>query len=1253
MRGDAEKLERHGSRLTSNADRASIRYAYLDLPMDTELFESLLSKPESSTLDFKATGYNFSDSEQQLCFAKDILCMANSPRPGDAYIILGIKRKPDGTNDLWGIADHSDDALMQSHVADRLSPAPSFTYEPFTYKDQSFGVIRIPLDKSGPFMAFGTKLGEKLHPQKIYFRRNSKNDIATTACEISRICSWMQNVPGINKENFAIWDDFMEAANYFDKSSRFILVAPPAQMQARYLSSLGKIPWSMVFDFDEFSDTQGLLATVRSDLELRRSLHQVALGDRLPLAVDRATYWFYARGIEGREKTLQTGSWLEWAKVYRREIAVQLEALATAINPAPIVALVLWPDSACLNHLRTTLESLVATLGDYVQVLIVSEMPGELSAIATDIDAKILDIPLEQLAAGISLQFMDPANDEGSCVLPGSTGAPIPVDPKDFLWLEEELQVVHSNIGLHPDEERETGLDFLRGGEISWFELANHWDIDRDLEPKVARKLDEALQNRRSLRINLYHAPGAGGTTLGRRLAWRFHELFPTAILSRCEPAVTVERLHLLSSLTGGRPILLIIDSSQIEERQIDDLFTFIRARQVPVVLLQVLRRFSPQQERERTFYLPNELSNREAHLLTNKLVSVKPERRSAIEKVRDSVGENGRNPFYFGLHAFEKEFTGLRPYLSHRLAATTEIQRRILTYIALSHHYAQQQIRAQAFAELLGLPQNKSVKLEKYLPDPVRDVLVAPKEESWRTAHELIAREIIEQVLSWGQSDSRIWRQNLSTWSRMFAEFCRGTDLIPSSDMLEIVRRTFIYRDNADVLGTERSGSQSFAQILDDIPLDEGKLEVMKVLVELYPDEPHFWSHLGRMYSLRMGNFAEAINCAEKAIALSPTDAVLYHMHGMILRRQIYDYIEQRRPVEELVPIAKDASASFEKSREFNSDDDHGYISEVQMLIRVLDYAGRDNPKGVLGYLAQPNADVFLRESIQHAEDLLEQIRRHREGEDPSTYEGQSRGDLNKLYGKHDEALQIWDSLLSRGDAYRPPLRRQIVRTYLARRDRSWKQLEKRELSRVVDLLTDNIAEDPTNEKDLRLWVQAIRYMDSPPSLESIIERLSYWRANSGSLDAIYYLYVFHGLLAMDGFSVSLAQSQQFLDESRKLAHQRRNRTKSFEWLGEGSGLKQLVHQSELGDWDRNTDFWEGTSRLVRIGGRIEKIEGSQAGWISVPGGLRAFFVPSRSGHTANRSENALVDFYLGFSYDGPRSWEVRDVVQESVSQT
>ena len=127
------------------------------------------------------------------------------------------------------------------------------------------------------------------------------------------------------------------------------------------------------------------------------------------------------------------------------------------------------------------------------------------------------------------------------------------------------------------------------------------------------------------------------------------------------------------------------------------------------------------------------------------------------------------------------------------------------------------------------------------------------------------------------------------------------------------------------------------------------------------------------------------------------------------------------------------------------------------------------------------------------------------------------------------------------------------------------------------------------------------------------------------------------------------------------------------MEWLGRGIGINQLVHHSELGDWDKDKNFSSETARLKKREGRITKYIGPQAGEIEVEGtGLKAFFVPAKgiSDRGASQIREIIlddedvveqttmfttgfdkddvgkrVDFYLGFSYDGLRAWVVNAI--------
>jgi hypothetical protein len=85
------------------------------------------------------------------------------------------------------------------------------------------------------------------------------------------------------------------------------------------------------------------------------------------------------------------------------------------------------------------------------------------------------------------------------------------------------------------------------------------------------------------------------------------------------------------------------------------------------------------------------------------------------------------------------------------------------------------------------------------------------------------------------------------------------------------------------------------------------------------------------------------------------------------------------------------------------------------------------------------------------------------------------------------------------------------------------------------------------------------------------------------------------------------------------------------------------LISSSELGDWDREKGFYANTSRLERVEGRVTRINAPESGFLELSScGLPVFFVPAKANVEKGRDENARVTFYLGFSYEGLRAWNV-----------
>ena len=1204
---------------------------------------SLLKRPEGETLDFKATNYNLSNQRKKRDFAKDVASLANTPRDGDAYIVLGVKKRLDGTFELWGIDNDIDDGQLQSVASSLLDSVPRFVYEVIPHESVDLGLITIQVGQATPAVPKKTE-DPGFVKDEIYFRRGSQNDVATIP-EQGRIWDWLRGdiVNDISSNPYAeepAWSCYLAAVGELNSGERHILVADDRfQEETSDLSGIGAGPWGFVFDFDTKSDVDGLLSSIRGGVERRRALHMRVKGDQhTSRSPDFTTTWFFMRGLEGRAESLVAGSIRNWMRSYRLPLAEECERLARELTPATVYVTILWRDGEFNDHLRELLLSLDTSLHDSLKPVFVTEARMTCQSLAVEFDAPVIEMPFHQFALGIQQHVGQKQSvDPGTVTLPSTSGVNIPLEPQTANWIAEEIELV--SLGL-PRYEEDNVDTFLRGGTASWADLDRNVDARRDVQSRLTDAVRNDLESGRTTRINLFHRPGAGGTTVARRVAWELHEKFPSGLLRRTNPMETAERVARIYELTE-RPVLLIVDGADVSERELDDLAEYLGARRTPVVLVQVRRRRSgARQQGARTFEISSELSNSEIGRFVSALSRDVPYRATAIERFARHQTKSLHRPVYFALTAYERDFRALPDFVSSRIDGLNDDQKRVLVYAAIALRYGQRAFPSSALRAVFGLNPSSPIDVPSLFPATTEELFVETEVGAWRIGHSLVADELLQQMLATG-ADHRTWPNRLADWGVSFIEFCRGRLPVPSDEMLALVRGVFIFRDDRDVLGREQSVQRRFSHFIEDIPFSESRVRVLEALVGSYPEEHHFWAHLARFHAVENKDFTRALEAADHAVDLSDRDSVVYHMRGMVRRNQITELRRDNVAVDELVAIAQQASSDFEYSRTLNPENEHGYIAEVQMLIDVLGYVSE--PSGDLfQFLTRTDIHPYLREALDRIEGLLAHVKRDREGVGSSEYEARASARVRELYGDYAGALQQLDSLLSRPDIYQPPIRRQLAWAYLNRADGDWSQVPIRNVSRVVDLLARNLREEYRGDQNIRLWMQASRFLTNPPSLDDIFEQVQYWGAEPGSVDAKYYAYVLNGLMAMDGAPLALQRHEQYLEECRELTRFRRKRDHSYEWLGEGRGIAKLVNQSRLGQWDRERDFWGNPSPLKRIRGRVARIVGPQAGFVEFDGGLMAFFVPHKSSLSSG-SENTPVLAYLGFSYDGPRAWDIK----------
>ena len=1212
-------------------------------PPGTVDIDGLLRSPESRVVDFKATNYNTSDEKQKRNFAKDVASLANTPRDGAAYLVLGVKKELDGTFNLWGLDKDVDDSVLQSIATRFLDPTPRFLYQAVKHQGLTIGLIVIEPDLDSPIVPKETT-DSGFERGKIYFRRGSQNAPATVQ-EQGQIWDWIRGrgLPQPSANPYLrerSWTEYLAEVDGFAQSARHILVTDETLNQdAEAVSGIASGPWAYVLDFDTRSDIDGFLATSRATLERRRALHTRVKGDpRTSRSPDFTTTWFFARGLEGRANSVPSEGIRSWRREYRAPLREEFAALAAELSPETVYVTILWRSPDFNEHLEEVLRTLDESFYDSLKPVFVSEVPEVCRSLSAEFKAPVLEMPFQEFARGVQ-QFFDGGTPElpGEITLPTSSGVPVQLQAQLAHWISEEIELVPLG---SPVAEDDIGA-FLRGGTASWTDLDRNVDARRDVQTRLTQAVRRDLEDTRMTRVNLFHRPGAGGTTVGRRVAWELHEEYACGLLRRTNPMETADRVARLYEETQGS-VLLVADGTDIAERELDELAEYLVARRLPVVLLQVRRRHAlDHQQRERTFVLDSQLSNREVRRFISTLSRDIPERADSLLELGRAANKSLHRPVYFALTAYERDFHALHDFVETRVEGLSEAQDRFLVFTAIALHFGQRPLPVGAFRRVLGMTPREPIDLRRLLPDHAIDMLIEDSPGEWRIGHSLVAEEILRQTMSRG-ADPRSWRNHLANWGIEFIKFCKGELPTSSTRMLDVVRRVFVFRDDVDILGHEQSAQGRFSNFIQAIPVSEGKLRVLNELVESFPQEHHFWAHLARFYALDRKDFDQAMEAANYAIQLSDHDSVVHHMRGMVRRYQLREMELENSTLDALVTVAEEASSDFGQSRQLNPENEYGYIAEAQMVIELLDHLAKSSGD-LFEFLSRHDVPPYLREAFDRVESLLTHVKREREGVGASQYEVRASARVRGLYGDYSGAIQRLDSLTTRLDVYQPPIRRQLAWAYLSRAGGDWTRVSKRHLKRVLDLLSKNLEEEPLGEQNIRMWMLASRFQEDPPSLESVIEQVQYWRSEPGVVDAAYYAYVLNALLAMDGSRIAFQRYEQHLEECRELTRFRRNRDRSYEWVGDGTGIGRLVHVSRLGEWDRETKFWENTNPLRRVSGRISRINGPQAGRVELPGRVEAFFVPAKSGF-AMGSENTSISTFLGFSYDGPLAWNVRE---------
>ncbi|XP_068710858.1 uncharacterized protein [Montipora foliosa] len=1054
-----------------------------------------------------------------------------------------------------------------------------------------------------------------------------------------------------------------------------LFLSPENAKESPFIHYFAQVPWAAVLDFDVNSVTTGFLSSCENfcehmgmkicrilppSLEEARKKCSVVLLTGIP--------WVLLEGMPENERSIREN--LEWMREF-------FMALAKTYH-APITFLVLWRSQEETEALCRSLSKILTIVQGsplYSQVKMVIASTGDtlsssLEDIADDWKVNVQVISLEDVCNALCqcITFSPFIQENRDFSLPVAdpddpNRVNFKVLPPSSRWVNAEMEVLFTSVGNAPQFGTDDAYHFYRGGLVSWYALQMGYVVERRNWKELKHRIDELLVRTGSVTLQMPHQRGAGGSTSARKILFDYHEKYPCVLLRSVGHAEVAQGIKVLADFCK-LPVIILVDRKQEENDYfvVNNLFNILSNDRIPCLILEVTYQkkkeetslqYPGKSEETSPVRLAEELSFEEAENFV-KIYSV--QRKDKLSKLRSLLHQGPKQlqiPFYYALTTFEDRFTGLEPFVRDCLENLGATERKILLFLAMAYHYGGNSLSANEFSNLLKAPRREVALLESVLPELTMELLLE-EDDKWRPRHDLIAVEMLRQLLTVA-GQRGLPAIHVENWKSRLAEAaveCFGhMSYTVVSDMLVLSR---IPNDS------------HFTQLISDIPFEEDAIKLFERAISVFPDDPFFKVHLGRFYSIqkRSAGLPMAIKYTDEGIYCSQsyprsTRGQFAQMKGMVYSREVSYLIEQRADIRSIANTAQEAVTNFRRAVSIAPDFVNGYIPEVRMMCNVFDFIDKQTGN-LFEYVKSADVHPFITHAISDTSNTLECV------PDSDEYPywrmrlaclGRKRFSLEQ----GEKTLELLYHLRNSGKGSRGSVNRQIVIMRLELCVKSGDSVSSI-AAEMIELLNEALKHDTNIEQTMRLWVKIAPFI--PVALSEAENKVFHWCSKTKSVRSYLYKLIIACLHLLEGGSSTYAEimknayddlNAEIKTINRDDVGRCRHPDRPVVWLGkEGRGMGHLVflsdNISELMDvrMKRSIDS-KYTKQLRPLTGLIIKT-GPKVGTIKVKQGLDVTFRTDLCEPTPLVSSsfmNKKVQFYLAFTLFGSDAYNVRLVAE------
>lgn len=1093
-------------------------------------------------------------------------------------------------------------------------------------------------------------------------------------------------------ENSELW----KQVDRFSADNRYIILSACGEEGAEeVMRRLSPIKWSLVVELNGLADhpVRDRVLPVYKRVQGYR-LYSIPFEEHHEF--EPAPAWLHLNISAGQKNQM-----LYYARHFQKELRQCLSAVLSLRENEPVVIIADF-NADNLTVGQMLLQDILLYAGENTPVRIVS-----LNGVPLELDSEgllqctVSANTLEQLSQSVQLLF-EVCSDPADVRVPCKDGMRT-LPPEMVANLSNDMVLVHRNITYGGKDD--SGDGFYRGNEATWRDIENRrdiprWDYEKSLRDKITSGLEYVSTGSGAV-FKVLHRPGGGGTTLAKRIAWDFCIKYPTVILHTLSDQ-TAERLKELYSKTI-KPLLVIVEVSdgKISQERISMLRRELIPKSIRVLFLFISRTTRRGRSgTDNTFYLPNtddlcmgtDESRTMYECFSQRLRALGQDgeyTQDILQRIDDlgllTYGTENvelRQPFFYGLYTYGDGFHGITKYVERNSQGLSPDERMTVDILSMVTVFSQSvNLSFEETALFLYPGEQVTPEMSDRVKDWIYDhELVVRRGRGSRVCHPVIAEEFLRQSglicpskkenIRWDGTDGLL-KLAIEFIDRMVDFY--GADSRRLNDVFHDIftHRTVIYEEEP----------QKFSVLLTWLYTRERCEVLLKHLAEAVPWNPHYKNHLARLYlypvtsnqkqvypepetALRYAD--EAIRCAKELD--NGGLSIHYHVQGKAYTKQCINKMSETLAKTGLLQKALSAAElSYRNACDaFNkciAEDKSGYglTGKLELYSNILQLiksrcGNHASLSTILTWKKYSDPEIVqkIASYIAAGGDLI-----HTYISQFDTSSAAFRSACIRFYrviGK-PERLEMVFRANALTQEERCVCNRAIATVLMERNSRedktfSYNEMSQRNLRRVHELMQENIAAVSDNVQDRIRWLETFRRLPEF-DLREAYHFLMEWPDAEQNLFVCYYRYVVAFLMYATTGEVDYGEVKRHLNQTIDLSRNAygENVTVSLNYYGRGETPVDLllprpasnVEDLKSARIEQHVNFRRDYCRIMR--GQIETVDdGMLTIRFHIGHENDTFFAKSPNIYQISLAdEGKTVQFVLGFSYSGMRSWDIQ----------